>query len=76
MKQEKYYFKISPGVLKDDIIPESYDGNNFGVYSAMTEILSGGTNGSSILTGLTLPILFLNLHHQHKRLSSFPPKID
>jgi len=58
MKQEKYYFKISPGVLKDDIIPESYDGNNFGVYSAMTEILSGGTNGSSILTGLTLPILF------------------
>jgi hypothetical protein len=26
------------------------------VYSSMTEILSGGTNGSSLLTGLTLPI--------------------
>jgi hypothetical protein len=27
------------------------------VYSAMTQILSGGTNGSSLLTGLTIPIL-------------------
>jgi len=27
------------------------------VYSSMTNILSGGTNGSSILTGLTIPIL-------------------
>lgn len=27
------------------------------VYSSMTQILSGGTNGSSILTGLTVPIL-------------------
>jgi hypothetical protein len=27
------------------------------VYSSMTDILSGGTNGSSLLTGLTIPIL-------------------
>lgn len=27
------------------------------VYSAMTQILSGGTNGASLLTGLTIPIL-------------------
>ena len=27
-------------------------------YSSMTDILSGGTNGSSLLTGLTIPILF------------------
>lgn len=27
------------------------------VYSSMTEILSGGTNGDSLLTGLTIPIL-------------------
>ena len=26
-------------------------------YSSMTQILSGGTNGSSLLTGLTIPIL-------------------
>jgi hypothetical protein len=31
-------------------------GNTF-VYSSMTDILSGGTNGSSLLTGLTIPIL-------------------
>jgi hypothetical protein len=28
-----------------------------GVYSGMTNILSGGTNGQSLLTGLTIPIL-------------------
>jgi len=27
------------------------------VYSSMTQILSGGTNGTSLLTGLTIPIL-------------------
>jgi len=27
------------------------------VYSSMTDILSGGTNGNSLLTGLTIPIL-------------------
>lgn len=27
------------------------------VYSSMTEILSGGTNGTSLLTGMTIPIL-------------------
>jgi len=27
------------------------------VYSSMTSVLSGGTNGSSLLTGLTIPIL-------------------
>ncbi len=29
-----------------------------GLYLNMRDILSGGTNGSSILTGLTIPILF------------------
>jgi hypothetical protein len=29
-----------------------------GLYLSMRDILSGGTNGSSILTGLTIPILF------------------
>jgi len=27
------------------------------VYSSMTQVLSGGTNGSSLLTGLTIPIM-------------------
>lgn len=29
-----------------------------GVYSSMTSLLSGGTDGSSLFTGLTIPILF------------------
>ena len=29
-----------------------------GVYTGMTYVLSGGTNGDSLLTGLTIPILF------------------
>ena len=58
MESEKYYIKISPGVLENDIVSETYDGNTFGVYTGMTQILGGGTNGDSILTGLTIPVLF------------------
>ncbi len=32
--------------------------DNIGVYTGMSYVLSGGTNGDSLLTGLTLPILF------------------
>ena len=42
------------------LVPEPVEiqitGSTF-VYSSMTDILSGGTNGSSLLTGLTIPIL-------------------
>ena len=58
METEKYYIKISPGVVKGDLIPENYSGNTFNVYDSMSEILSGGTNGDSLLTGLTIPITF------------------
>lgn len=58
MKSERTYYKISPGVLKSDVIKETFDGNTFGVYSLMNQILSGGTGGSSLLTGLTIPITF------------------
>lgn len=53
-----YYIKISPESLKDDIVLETFSGDTFGVYSGMSNILSGGTNGSSLLTGLTIPLLF------------------
>jgi hypothetical protein len=36
-------------------VTKHYTGQTF-VYSSMTEVLSGGTNGSSLLTGLTIPI--------------------
>lgn len=58
MESEKYYIKISPGVIEGDLIPQTYSGNTFDVYDSMADILSGGTNGSSLLTGLTIPIMF------------------
>jgi len=48
---------VSPEVLKSDIVKETYSGNMFGIYSGLTSILSGGTNGESLLTGLTVPLL-------------------
>ena len=60
MNSEIYKIRISPEVLSTDIVSETYQTNTFGVYSAMTSILSGGTNGSSLLTGLTVDIVFQN----------------
>ena len=37
-------------------VTKYYSGQTY-VYSSMTEVLSGGTNGDSLLTGLTIPIL-------------------
>lgn len=58
MNGENYYIKISPEVLLSNIVQETLSGDTFGVYSGMSEILSGGTNGSSLLTGLTIPLMF------------------
>jgi len=58
MNEDRYYIKVSPESLKSDIATKTLSGNTFGVYSAMTSILSGGTNGNSLLTGLTIPIVF------------------
>ena len=58
MRQDKYYFKISPESLSEDIFEETLSGVTFGVYSAMTKVLSGGTEGSSLLTDLSVPIVF------------------
>lgn len=54
---EKYKIVISPESLKYDIVPEKYDNFNFGIYSGLTQILKGGPNNTSLLTGLTVPIL-------------------
>jgi len=68
----KYTVVVSPENVKGDLNFLPYSGTyyteacglpseedktyNFGVYSAFTDILSGGTNGTSLLTGLTIPI--------------------
>ena len=54
---ETFKIQISPGFLNLDIIQETYNGNTFGVYSGLSYVLSGGTNGSSLLTDLTIPVL-------------------
>ena len=43
-------------VLKSKMIEIKVTGSTY-VYSSMTSVLSGGTGGSSLLTGLTIPIL-------------------
>ena len=58
MNTDVQYIRISPEVLSSDIVNETLSGNTFGVYSGMSEILSGGTGGSSLLTGLTIPVVF------------------
>lgn len=52
-----YKVVISPETIKGDLFKVNYRGTEVGVYSAMTQVLSGGPNGSSLLTGLTVPIL-------------------
>jgi len=52
-----YKIKISPESLSSIIKEVTYSGNTFGVYTGMTSLLTGGINGASTLTGLTIPIL-------------------
>jgi hypothetical protein len=64
MEDRNRYIKISPEVIKGDIFKVMYQNTDVYVYSSMTQILSGGTYNSetnqydSLLTGLTIPILF------------------
>ena len=58
MESERINYVVSPEVLNRDIFELNYDGNTFGLYSGMSQVLSSGVNGSSLLTGLTIPILF------------------
>lgn len=49
--------KISPEVLKLDLSGVTYSGYTFGVFPPLQDVLSGGTNGDSLLTDLSIPIL-------------------
>lgn len=54
---DTYNIVISPQTIRGDISTIVYSGVSVGVYSAMTQVVSAGPNGSSTLTGLTIPIL-------------------
>lgn len=52
-----YRFVVSPEFIKSDLSQVTINGETYGVYSGMSQVLSGGPNGSSIMTGLTIPIM-------------------
>jgi hypothetical protein len=76
MDSERSNIIISPEVLDRDIFNITYDGNTFGVYSGLTQVLSGGTNGDSLLTGLTIPILFTQSYNDIGYYSDFDGLIN
>jgi hypothetical protein len=49
--------KISPEFLQSDIVEVTSSGYTFGVYTGLTSLLQGNSGGTSLLTGLTFPIL-------------------
>ncbi len=56
METQYYRYKISPEVITGDVRTVIVDDKSYGVISGMSEILSGGTNGNSLLTDLSIPI--------------------
>jgi len=65
--EDFYNIIISPETIKGDLfivnmqgenVEPTYSGETIGVYSGMTQVLTAGPNGSSTLTGITIPILF------------------
>jgi hypothetical protein len=52
-----YKFIVSPENIKGDLFIVDYSGTPVGVYSAMTQVVTGGPGGTSLLTGLTVDIL-------------------
>ena len=57
MSQDSYRFIVSPENIKGDLSVVNYQGTPVGVYSAMTQVVSSGPNGTSLLTNLSVPIL-------------------
>lgn len=76
MSENKISIVISPEVLSNDIFSETYQNNTFGVYSGLSYVLSGGTNGESLLTGLTIPILLTQNINDIGYYSTFDGFID
>jgi hypothetical protein len=53
-----YKITVSPENVAGDLSVVNYDGTPVGVYSAMTKVVSSGPNGDSLLTDLSVPLLF------------------
>lgn len=57
MSQNYYNIIVSPENVVSDLSKVYYKGTPVGVYSSMTQVVSGGTGGTSIMTKLSIPIL-------------------
>lgn len=57
MEQDYYKFKVSPENVASDLSVVDYRGTQVGVYSAMTQVVSSGVGGSSIMKNLGVTIL-------------------
>jgi hypothetical protein len=55
--QDYYNIIVSPENVIGDLSVVNYNGTPVGVYSAMTQVVSSGPNGSSLLKNLSVPIL-------------------
>jgi hypothetical protein len=58
MNIESYNIVISQEVLRSAIVEVDVSGKTEMTWTGLTYLLSGGTNGDSVLTGLTIPVLF------------------
>lgn len=57
MEQDFYKIIVSPENVKSDLSVVNYKGTPVGVYSAMTQVVSSGPGGTSLMTQLSVPIL-------------------
>jgi len=57
MSQDYYKVVISPENVRGDLAVVNYRGTSVGVYSAMTQVVSSGPGGSSLLKNVSIPIL-------------------
>ena len=56
--EDIFKIKISQEFLQSAIVNVDVSGTTEPTWTGMTYLLSGGTNNSSVLTGLTIPIMF------------------
>jgi hypothetical protein len=67
----KTYYDLPSNGIPTNSTPFTSVTQNVGIYSGMSQILSGGTNGSSLLTGLTIPIMLTQTYNDVGYYSEF-----
>jgi hypothetical protein len=71
MKDKIISIVISPEVLKTEIVEESLNGIEFGVYSGFSDTLTGVSYNSALITGVTIPILLTQTYNDIGHYNEF-----